>query len=147
MQQFTSHIASKDEGEATSGVAAAQAEKSPLCPVFLVLGFVFVGLGFVGAVLPGMPTTVFLILAAWCFSKSSDRFREWLMTHPRFGPVLQAWHKTRAIPVAAKCAAVGSMALSLSVTTFLIASSWQLPAILAAVLLPIAGWILSRPSV
>ena len=62
---------------------------SKFCPFFLCLGWVFVGLGFVGAFVPGLPTTVFLIVALWAFSRSSDRLRMWLWTHPRFGATLR----------------------------------------------------------
>ncbi len=80
--------------------------------VYLVMGFGFVGLGAVGAVLPGLPTTVFLILATWAFSKSSPRFHDWLYYHPRFGPTLQRWRKHRVIPAHVKAIAVGAMLLS-----------------------------------
>jgi uncharacterized membrane protein YbaN (DUF454 family) len=55
-----------------------------------VLGLIFVGLGFVGAFAPLMPTTIFLILAAACFIRSSSRLEAWVLNHPRFGPTLPA---------------------------------------------------------
>lgn len=118
---------------------------SRLCPVFLALGWVCVGLGFVGAFLPGMPTTVFLIIALWAFSKSSDRLRWWLWTHPRFGASLRNWHLHRVIPPPAKAAAVVMMMVSVAIVA-VTASSWRAPAILAAVLAPIAAWIVTRRS-
>lgn len=118
---------------------------SSLCPVFLVVGWVCVGLGFVGAFLPGLPTTVFLIIALWAFSKSSDRLRWWLWTHPRFGATLRGWHMHRVIPPPAKAAAVVMMMVSVAIIA-VSASSWMPPAILAAVLAPIAVWIVTRRS-
>jgi uncharacterized membrane protein YbaN (DUF454 family) len=70
--------------------------------VWLVLGLICVALGFIGAVVPLMPTTVFLIMAAACFAKSSPKLEAWLLDHPRFGPTLRAWRRDRAIPPAAK---------------------------------------------
>ncbi|NKB45478.1 MAG: DUF454 family protein [Alphaproteobacteria bacterium] len=119
---------------------------SSLCPVFLALGWVCVGLGFVGAFLPGLPTTVFLIIALWAFSKSSDRLRWWLWTHPRFGATLRAWHIHRVIPPPAKAAAVVMMMISVAIVA-VSSSSWQVSAILSAVLAPIAVWIVTRRSV
>ena len=65
---------------------------------YLVLGCAFVGLGVIGAFLPVMPTTVFMIGALWAFSMSSKRLETWLLEHPRFGPRLVEWRAHRAIP-------------------------------------------------
>jgi len=117
--------------------------QSRLCPVFLVLGWICVGLGFVGAFVPGLPTTIFLIVALWAFSKSSDRLRWWLWTHPKFGPSLRAWHVYRVISPPAKTAAVLMMMVSV-ILVAASASSWRPPVILATVLVPIAVWIITR---
>ena len=118
---------------------------SSLCPVFLAVGWICVGLGFIGAFLPVLPTTVFLIIALWAFSKSSDRLRWWLWTHPRFGKTLREWHLHRVIPPPAKMAAVAMMMFSVAIISVM-AGSWQAPTILAAVLAPIAVWIVTRRS-
>ena len=70
--------------------------------VYLVLGLTFVALGFVGAFVPVLPTTPFLILAAACFARSSRRLESWLLDHPRFGPLLRGWRERGAIPWRAK---------------------------------------------
>ena len=57
----------------------------------IVLGFICVGLGVIGLVVPMMPGVVFLGIAAWCFSKSSERFHEWLIHHKHLGPIVKAW--------------------------------------------------------
>jgi uncharacterized membrane protein YbaN (DUF454 family) len=80
--------------------------------LLLAAGWVFTGLGIVGLVLPLMPGTVFLILAAWCFSRSSPRFEAWLLGHPRLGPHVLRWRATGAIDRKAKWIACGSMLLS-----------------------------------
>lgn len=70
--------------------------------VYIVVGLLFVALGFVGAFLPVLPTTPFLILAVACFARSSQRLESWLLDHPRFGPVLHDWRQRGAIPRKAK---------------------------------------------
>ena len=61
-------------------------------------GIIFVGLGFVGMALPVMPTTIFFILALACFTRSSPKFANWLLTHPKFGEPLRLWHDHQVIP-------------------------------------------------
>lgn len=59
--------------------------------IWFGLGMICVGMGFVGFAIPGMPGIVFMIVAAWAFSKSSERWRLWVLTHPRFGKAVQDW--------------------------------------------------------
>lgn len=110
----------------------------------LGLGFTCLALGLVGVVVPGLPTTVFLLVALWAFSRSSERFQTWLWTHPRLGPPLQTWHKHRAIPRKGKIAAVLTMTASLAVVAATANGSWVEPAVLAAVMLPVAVYIVTR---
>ncbi|HET8729294.1 MAG TPA: YbaN family protein [Alphaproteobacteria bacterium] len=113
--------------------------------LFIALGWFCVGLAIIGAVLPVMPTTVFLLAALWAFSRGSQRFHDWLYTHPRFGPPLQAWEQHGVIRPAAKLLAVLMMAASFGVTVVL-SSGPLVPAILAVVLSAVALFILTRPS-
>jgi uncharacterized membrane protein YbaN (DUF454 family) len=87
--------------------------------LYVALGVVAVGLGVLGVVLPGLPTTPFLLVAAWAFSKSSRRLERWLLEHPRLGPRVVAFRKDRVVPWSVKLTAWGSMAVSL---TLMIAS-------------------------
>lgn len=89
--------------------------------VFFVLGFFFVGLGIVGIFTPLLPTTVFILLAGYCWAKSSERFYLWLYHHKVFGKMLQDWEKNQAIPRSAKYLAWAVMTLS---CVFLF---WRLP--------------------
>jgi uncharacterized protein len=81
--------------------------------VYLLVGLLCVGLGAIGAVLPVVPTTPFLILALAMFAKSSVRLERWLLEHERFGPRLRAWRKHRVVPWPVKLTAWGSMIASL----------------------------------
>ena len=87
------------------------AGSAPVRGLFLVLGLVFVALAFIGAFLPVLPTTPFLILAAACFARSSRRLELRLLNHPRFGPLLRDWRLRRAIPRKAKMLSLAGMSL------------------------------------
>jgi uncharacterized protein len=82
---------------------------------YAALGCLLVALGVIGAFLPVMPTTVFLLGALWAFSMSSARLERWLIEHPRFGPRLVAWREHRVIPTRVKLTAWGSMLVSLGI--------------------------------
>ena len=66
--------------------------------LYFCLGIGFFGLGVLGVLLPGLPTTPFMVLAAWAFARSSRRFHNWLTTHHLFGPPIQRWQAHRVIP-------------------------------------------------
>lgn len=83
--------------------------------LWLTLGFLCVGLGFVGIVVPGLPATGFFVAAAWCFSKSSEKFLAWLLNLPMVGPLLQDYRAGLGMPLRAKWFA--SVSLSLAVST------------------------------
>ncbi len=83
--------------------------------LYLGFGWFFVGLGIVGAFLPVMPTTIFLIIAAWCFARSSPELEAWLLAHPVFGTALRRWREKGAISRRAKLMASGMIAASYTV--------------------------------
>ena len=68
--------------------------------------------GIVGAFLPVLPTTPLVLLAAFCFSRSSARAEAWMLAHPRFGPMVRNWRQHRAVPLRAKQVAWMMMAIS-----------------------------------
>ena len=114
--------------------------------VWLALGLICVALGFIGAVVPLMPTTVFLILAAGCFARSSPRLEAWLLDHPRFGPTLRAWRRDRAIPRAAKVMACLGMTTGLALFWWGAHPHWPLLLLVAMILGLCAAYVVSRPS-
>ncbi|REJ75619.1 MAG: DUF454 domain-containing protein [Acidobacteria bacterium] len=86
--------------------------------VFLSLGLIAVGLGFLGVFLPLLPTTPFLLLAAFLFSKSSERLHDWLLNHRIFGKFIRDWREHRAIAPRAKVLSVAMIVPLYSYTIF-----------------------------
>jgi uncharacterized membrane protein YbaN (DUF454 family) len=114
--------------------------------VFLVLGIGFVALGFIGAFLPVLPTTPFLILAAACFARSSPRLENWLLQHPRFGPLLRGWRERGAIPVKAKLMALGGVTIGFAGFWFGSHPGPWLTAAVALLMLTGLVYVFTRPS-
>ena len=114
--------------------------------VYLVLGWVLVAVGIVGAFLPLLPTTPFLLLAIWFFARSSPKMESWLFNHPRFGAGLRAWRDERAIPTRTKALAVSMIAASYAVMWFTSHPSPTVAIIVAAILICSALFILTRNS-
>ncbi len=137
-----------DETTASEGAPAGGSalERCTVRYALLAFGWLMVALGTVGILVPGFPGTVFLLIALWAFSKSSERFHSWLYNHKVLGPPIRNWHNHRVIPAYAKTAAVTAMAASLAGLAYFIAESWVLPAAAGACLLPVAAFILTRPS-
>ena len=114
--------------------------------LYFLLGWTCFALGAIGVVLPGLPTTPFMLLALWAFSKSSQRFHHWLYNHRLFGPPLQRWRSHRVIPGSAKLLAIATMAASLSYLVLFSEVSRWLVAATALVMLSAAIFILGKPS-
>lgn len=81
--------------------------------LWIGLGLFFVGCAYIGILLPGVPTTFFVILAAWAFSKSSEKFNKWLHEHKLFGKYLTNWETKKVYPSRGRYAMVGVMCISL----------------------------------
>ena len=90
----------------------------------LTIGWLSVVLGVVGIFLPVLPTTPFLLLAAACFARSSERFYNWLVNHPRLGPWIRDYLDGNGIPLKGKVYAIGLMWISITVSCFLVPLFW-----------------------
>jgi len=112
---------------------------------WFVLGWVMVGLGIIGLMLPVMPTTIFMILAAGCFSHSSPRFERWLLEHRWFGGPIRRWRERGAIPRGIKMVAISSMAAGFAILLATVRPALWLDFALGAVLLACAIYVVSRP--
>lgn len=114
--------------------------------VYFSLGWLFFSMGLIGVFLPVLPTTPFMILALWAFSKSSEKFHYWLYHHRLFGPSLKLWDKHRVIPLIAKIASITFMTVSMSyMVVFSTFENW-LKVITGLFMLSVAVYILGKPS-
>lgn len=114
--------------------------------LYFSLGWLFFFIGAVGVLLPVLPTTPFMLLALWAFSKSSERFHRWLYYHRLFGPPLQQWHKYGVIPRAAKIMSVSFMSISFVYMLLFSPVAIWLKLMIAALMLYGAWFVLSKPS-
>jgi uncharacterized protein len=96
---------------------------NPIRWFWIAAGFVCVALGFIGAVVPVMPSTVFFVMAAWCFTRGSERWLAWLLALPTVGPLVRDFRAGKGMPARAKLIAVGMLCLGVSF------SVWQLQSI------------------
>lgn len=112
---------------------------------YLALGWICVCLGMVGVFLPVMPTTVFVLVAAWAFARSSPALHQWLREHPRFGEALIAWEDHHAIPRRAKRMALLMLAASYAFTAWLLGPLATASIIAGVCIVGVAIYILRLP--
>lgn len=109
-----------------------------------VLAVICIVLAIIGAILPGMPTTVFLLAAAWAAARCSPRLYAWLWHHPLLGPSLWNWHAGRKVSRRAKWMAGICMSLSAVVMFYNIPQTW-LAVTLTLIMLCVLVWLVRRP--
>ena len=114
--------------------------------LFLVAGLAFVAIGVVGAFLPVLPTTPFMLLAAACFARASTRFYNWLLNNPAFGPTILEWRRHRSIPYRTKLTAIALMAVSLTISVVFFVQPPALQWALAGLGVLLAAWMYRIPS-
>jgi len=112
---------------------------------FRILAYISIGLAAIGVVLPLLPTTPFVLLAAFFASKGSPAFARWLEGHPSFGPAIRDWRRNRVIPLTAKVLACSMMILSWGLLLFLGAAGMVL-AVSGTFMVCVASYIVTRPS-
>lgn len=128
----------------TYGVMAGSRSLVPRL-VWLIIGLCAIAVAGLGVVLPLLPTTPFVLVAAFAFARSSRRLHDWLVSHAVFGPLIENWRRYGAISRSAKVAGVLSMAGVFGLSLLLGASPGVLT-VQAVVLTVCAGFITSRPS-
>lgn len=101
--------------------------------LWLGAGWVAVALGAIGVIVPGLPTTVFMIIAASCFARSSPRFLQWVLDLPGVGPAVADFRDGHGMPMRAKAFAIASIVIAVTVSIVVFLNPWWLRALVAAV--------------
>ena len=115
--------------------------------LYLAFGWLSFSLGFIGVFVPLLPTTPFMLVAAYCFSKSSKRLYTWLVTRDYIGPMILDWERHRVIRLRAKVLATTLLTLMLSYPIFFKDIPFIFKAIMAGVGMSVLAYIWSCPSV
>ena len=114
--------------------------------LFLAAGFISMIFGFIGMFLPILPTTPFMILAAFCFSKSSERLHKWLLSRPNIGKLIIDWEKHGVIRMKAKIYSTIVIIPLFSYTLIFVNVNNWIKALLVLIALSVLSFIWSRPS-
>lgn len=138
-------MSSRDRGQPEPVPAATR----PMHPVvrwlWIGLAYLSLGLAILAVFLPGIPSTEFVLLAAWAASKGSPRLRAWMLNHRIFGPVIHNWQHGRVVTRRAKVAASISMSIALAIMVWALPNHRILVAVLAVGMACGAAWMWSRP--
>lgn len=89
-----------------------------------LLAYVSLGVGIVGIFVPGLPTTVFVLISAWAASHGSERLHRWLLDHPRFGPAIRDWRAHGAVSRKGKWMASATMLVCALITLWCVPLAW-----------------------
>ena len=111
---------------------------------YLTLALLFLALGLIGAFLPVLPTTPFILLSAWAAARSSPRLLDWLENHTAFGPMIRDWRRGGVVSRRAKWAATLMMAASAVYLVFAVSSRWAVLLASASMGLVLL-WLWRRP--
>jgi hypothetical protein len=112
--------------------------------LLICLGWISVALGAAGIFLPLLPTTVFLLLATWCFARSSERFHTWILEHPKLGPIIKAWQSGDGLEKKLKIKIIVSLWLSMFLSVYIVAN-WVISALLIIIGLGVTTYIYRLP--
>lgn len=113
--------------------------------LWVIVGIVSVGLGMAGIVLPLVPTTPFMLLAAFAFARSSPRLYNALLSHPQFGPIITNWRRDGSIDRRSKILAIAVMAACICISLYMRVPA-SIMVIQVVILAAVATFILTRPT-
>jgi len=112
--------------------------------LYVLLAWTLLAIGVIGIVVPGLPTTPFVLAAAWAAARGSTRLHEWMRAHRLFGPMIRDWESTGAVSRRAKWFATITMSLC-AVIMFLTAPKWWMATTGTTIMLIVAIWLWLRP--
>ncbi len=112
-------------------------------PILIAAGWIFVSLGIIGIFVPLMPSTIFFIIAAWCFARSSQRFYDWLINHPRFGKTVKDYYEKRAMPLKSKVYAIVLLVGTISLSAIFFTQKTSVRIILFIIAVSVSAYIIS----
>ena len=101
--------------------------------ILIICGFFFVVIGVIGIVLPVLPTTPFLLLAAACFAKSSEKWHNWLLSNKLFGDYLRNYQEGRGIPLNVKITAITFLWATILISIHFFIEHWIIEIILITI--------------
>ncbi len=113
--------------------------------VFVILGLIFVGLGTLGIVLPVLPTTPFILLAAYFFVRSSPRLHAWLMRHPRYGPMIRKFQKGQGLTLRVKLTSL-AMAYATVTVSIIVVDLLPVRIFLVVLMAIMTGYMIKIPT-
>ncbi len=124
-----------------------------LRPILIAVGTISLALGVIGAFMPILPTTPFLLLSAYCYGRSSERLHRWLINHPRLGCYIEGFLYGGSVPERAKRAALltlwPAVALSCAIIYWRVEIRWiatAVPVLLVLIASAVSVYIWTRPS-
>lgn len=117
----------------------------PVRYAYAGFGLACVGVGTVGMIVPGLPTTVFFILALWAFKRSNHRLETWLLDHRVVGPSLRDWEEHKVIRPRTKAIAITMIWVTITLSVF-VASKLAVQVMLVAIAVALTAYLLTRKS-
>lgn len=112
--------------------------------VMMIAGWLCVVLGVIGIFLPLLPTTPFLLLAAWLFARSSERFHTWLVSHPKLGPIISAWQDGKGFERSVRRRVLIVLWLSMLLSMVIVAKLWAI-VMLTCIATCVSIYLLKQP--
>ena len=123
-----------------------RSRSKPVRILFNVAGAVALALGVLGIFLPLLPTTPFVLLAAACFARGSERFHRWLLDNATFGPMVREWESHRSLPYRTKVTAIVLMSVTMAISIVVFVRPLWLKIALALFGVGLAIWMYRIPS-
>jgi uncharacterized protein len=112
--------------------------------LYLLIACLCLALGFIGIFVPGLPTTPFVLVAAWAAARGSDRLHRWLLQHRLFGPMVRDWDRYGAVSRRSKWVATLTM-IGCGLIFFLVSPRWWMAALGCAIMTCVSVWLWLRP--